>query len=319
MAPPTPNGTAATLVLLALLGAAVWSVGSLRLNVATLLDSASNATDFLSRTLPLDFPPVAEVLALCAQTLAIVLLATLLAVVISVPVAVLAAGNTAPGPAARYGARGLIVVARAVPDVVLAIVFFRLFGLGALTGVLAMGLHSVGMVGKLYADAVEQIDEGPRTAVRATGAGRVQELVAGVLPQVTPALVATALHRFDINLRISVVLGFVGVGGVGFEIAAALRRLDYPRAMALAAVVLGLCIVVELISGAVRRSLLGDHAERRRPRRSVAASVPTPRAEAVPLPPPRPVARPIRVSPPWTPGRVRRATYVLLVVAAVLV
>jgi len=306
-------------VLLALLGAAVWSVGSLRLNVATLLDSASNATDFLSRTLPLDFPPVAEVLALCAQTLAIVLLATLLAVVISVPVAVLAAGNTAPGPAARYGARGLIVVARAVPDVVLAIVFFRLFGLGALTGVLAMGLHSVGMVGKLYADAVEQIDEGPRTAVRATGAGRVQELVAGVLPQVTPALVATALHRFDINLRISVVLGFVGVGGVGFEIAAALRRLDYQRAMALAAVVLGLCIVVELISGAVRRSLLGDHAERRRPRRSVAASVPTPRAEAVPLPPPRPVARPIRVSPPWTPGRVRRATYVLLVVAAVLV
>ena len=306
-------------MLLALLGAAVWSVGSLRLNVATLLDSASNATDFLSRTLPLDFPPVAEVLALCAQTLAIVLLATLLAVVISVPVAVLAAGNTAPGPAARYGARGLIVVARAVPDVVLAIVFFRLFGLGALTGVLAMGLHFVGMVGKLYADAVEQIDEGPRTAVRATGAGRVQELVAGVLPQVTPALVATALHRFDINLRISVVLGFVGVGGVGFEIAAALRRLDYQRAMALAAVVLGLCIVVELISGAVRRSLLGDHAERRRPRRSVAASVPTPRAEAVPLPPPRPVARPIRVSPPWTPGRVRRATYVLLVVAAVLV
>lgn len=243
-------------MLLALLGAAVWSVGSLRLNVATLLDSASNATDFLSRTLPLDFPPVAEVLALCAQTLAIVLLATLLAVVISVPVAVLAAGNTAPGPAARYGARGLIVVARAVPDVVLAIVFFRLFGLGALTGVLAMGLHFVGMVGKLYADAVEQIDEGPRTAVRATGAGRVQELVAGVLPQVTPALVATALHRFDINLRISVVLGFVGVGGVGFEIAAALRRLDYQRAMALAAVVLGLCIVVELISGAVRRSLL---------------------------------------------------------------
>lgn len=145
------------------------------------------------------------------------------------PLAVLAAGNTTPGLAYRYSSRGLIVIARAVPDVVLAIIFFRLFGLGALTGVLAMGLHSVGMVGKLYADAIEQIDEGPRTAVRATGAGRLQELVSGVLPQVMPSFVATALHRFDINLRVSVLLGFVGVGGIGFEIASALRRLDYQR------------------------------------------------------------------------------------------
>jgi phosphonate transport system permease protein len=297
LARPSRTGTAATLVLVALLGAALWSVGELRLNVATLVDSAANATDFLSRTVPLDVPPPAEVLALCGETLAIVVCATLLAVLLSVPLAVLAAGNTSPAPAARYGARGLVVIARAVPDVVLAIVFFRLFGLGAAAGVLAMGIHSVGMVAKLYADAIEQVDEGPRTAVRAAGAGRLQELVAGVLPAVLPAFVATALHRFDINLRISVVLGFVGVGGIGFEIAGALRRLDYPRGMALALVVLGLCVVVELVSGAVRRALLGG----------------TGRS---PVPPPAG-----RLTPPWTGRRIRAAFYaattVVVVVASV--
>lgn len=317
LAATSPAGTAAALTLLALLTAAVWSIISLRLNVATFVDSVDNATDFLSRTLPLEFPPVREVLVLCGQTLAIVVCATLLAVAISVPVAVLAAANTSPGTAARYGARGLIVVARAVPDVVLAIVFFRLFGLGALTGVLAMGLHSVGMVGKLYADAVEQIDEGPRTAIRATGAGRLAELVAGVLPQALPSFIATALHRFDINVRVSVVLGFVGVGGIGFEIAAALRRLDYQRGIALALVVLLLCIAVELISGAVRRSLLGEHGEQRRPllaalRRRM-AEVPAPRAAA-----PSDATGARRLTPPWTAGRIRRSVYVGLTVLIVL-
>ncbi|GAA3080020.1 phosphonate ABC transporter, permease protein PhnE [Pseudonocardia yunnanensis] len=323
VAPPSRTGTAAALVLLALLCAAVWSVGELRLNVATLVDSMGNAADFLSRTLPLDFPPLGELVALTGQTIAIVVCATLLSVLVSVPIAVLAARNTTPAPTARYGARTVIVVARAVPDVVLAIVFFRLFGLGALAGVLAMGLHSVGMVGKLYADAIEQIDEGPRTAVRATGARPLQELVAGVLPQVLPAFVATALHRFDINLRISVLLGFVGVGGLGFEIANALRRLDYQRGAALALVVLALCVAAELVSGAVRRSLLGGHGERGHRRggaaRAVARRIDAVRAHGLSGPGETvPDAR--RVTPPWTPHRVRGALFggvtVLVIVAS---
>jgi len=306
-------------VLLALLAAAVWSMVSLRLNVATLVDSVGNAGDFLSRTIPLDFPPLGEILLLCGQTLAIVVCATLLAVLISVPVAVLAAGNTTPGAASRHAARGLVVVARAVPDVVLAIIFFRIFGLGALTGVLAMGLHSVGMVGKLYADAIEQIDEGPRTAVRATGAGRLQELVTGVLPQVMPSFVATALHRFDINLRISVLLGFVGVGGIGFEIASSLRRLDYQRGMALALIVLLLCIGVELISGAVRRGLLGETGEAHRGiTGAVRRRVGTLRRDVSEVTRGEDAAAPVRVNPPWTPSRIRRTFLAALTVLIVL-
>ncbi|GAA4835146.1 phosphonate ABC transporter, permease protein PhnE [Saccharopolyspora rosea] len=293
LARPTPGGAAAWLAVLALLAAATWAFVDLRLNVATIVDGAGNAVDFASRTLPLDFPPVGELLALCGQTLAIVVCATLFASLVSAPIAVLAARGTALGATSRVAARALIVVARAVPDVVLAIVFFRMFGFGGLTGVLAMGLHSVGMVGKLYADAVEQVDPGPRTAIRAAGGSRLQELVSGVLPQVLPSFVATSLHRLDINLRVSVVLGFVGVGGLGQAVADALRTLDYRRGIALASVVFALCVVVEVVSGAIRRALLGAGA----PRRSAGA----------------------RISPPWTVARLRRTGYWLLTGAVVVV
>ncbi|MER7014111.1 phosphonate ABC transporter, permease protein PhnE [Saccharopolyspora sp. NPDC000359] len=276
LARPTPTGTAAALVVLALLGAAIWAFSSLRLNVATFVDGAANAVDFAARTLPLDFPPLGELLALSGQTLAIVVCATLLASLVSVPVAVLAARNTALGGTSRFGARVVVVVARAVPDVVLAIVFFRMFGFGGLTGVLAMGLHSIGMIGKLYADAIEQVDEGPRTAIRAAGGTRLQQLVSGVLPQVLPSFVATSLHRLDINLRVSVVLGFVGVGGLGQAISDSLRTLDYQRGMALASVVFLLCVLVEVVSGAIRRNLLGVREEPRSGTRKGRLRMPVP-------------------------------------------
>jgi phosphonate transport system permease protein len=286
-------------VLAALAALGCWAVADLRINVATFVDSASNAAGFAARMFPLDFPSLGELLAWSGETLSIVVSATLLSVVISVPLAIMAAANTAPGRVTRYGSRALIVVVRAVPDVVLAIIFFRIFGLGSMTGVLAMGLHSVGMVGKLYADAIEQIEEGPRTAIRAAGATPTQELISGVLPQVLPAFVATALHRFDINLRISVLLGFVGVDGLGYQIALAFKQVDYRRGMALAVVVLALCVGVELLSGSIRRVLLRNGGELR------GAGAPMQRGE--------------QISPPWTLRRLRRLCYAVvtaLVIAA---
>ncbi|MFB8141231.1 phosphonate ABC transporter, permease protein PhnE [Streptomyces parvus] len=259
---PSPTGLGSAVALLAVLGAATASLIHLRINVATLVDSAGLCADFVRRMLPLDFPPVAEILTLTGQTLSIVVCATLLSAVLSLPVAVLAATNTTLNTTTRMVARAVIVLARALPDLVLVIVAFRVFGLGGIGAVLAMAIHSVGMIGKLFTDAVEDIDDGVRTAVRVTGASRTQQFVAGVLPQVLPSFVATVLHRLDINLRISVVLGFVGVAGLGAEIAHAIQRLDYPRGMALALVVFVLCVVMEVVSGSVRRVLLPPRARR---------------------------------------------------------
>lgn len=253
---PSVNTIAVACVCLGLLAASVWSLIDLKVNVASIIDSLDNARQFMTRVFPLDFPPVGELLELVAQTLAIVFLATLLSVVLSIPVALGAASLTTTGPVNRGSSRVLIVTMRAIPDLILAIIFLRLFGLGALPGILAMALHSIGMVAKLYADAIESLDDGPRSAIEAAGGGRWQQIFAGVLPALLPQIVATALHRFDINLRTSVILGYVGVGGIGLAIADALRTMDYQRGMALAVCVLGLCIAAELVSGAVRAAMM---------------------------------------------------------------
>lgn len=282
------------LLMLALLAAAVWSFGQLGINVEEIAQGTTYAGKFVERMLPLDFPPVSEVLGLTATTLALVVLATALAVLVSLPVALMAASTTTTGPIARACARGFTALMRAVPDVVLAIVFFRLLGLGTLPGVLALALHSVGMVAKLYADAIETLDHGPPEALEAAGAGRGQRIMSGVMPQLAPQLIATGLHRFDINLRSSVVLGYVGVGGIGLAISDALNTLNYQRGMALALIVLLLCISLELLSGMLRARLLkgpggsgswvrGTHdVQRTRSGR-------------------------VRVSPPWDAERLRRA------------
>ncbi|MGI6877717.1 phosphonate ABC transporter, permease protein PhnE [Microbacterium sp. gxy059] len=312
------------IVLLGLLAVGVWSFIELDVTFSALATGLQNAADFVSRMFPLDFPPVGELVSLTLETLAIVTIATVLAVILSLPVALLAASSTTPSRWASGPARVFIVVMRAIPDLVLAIIFFRMFGLGAFPGILAMGLHSIGMVGKLYADAIEELDRGPMEALRAAGASRTQQIMSGVLPALMPQIIATALHRFDINLRTSVILGYVGVGGIGLAMSHALNTMNYQRGMALALVVLVLCIVVELISGAIRTALLGrDRGRRRGPlglldRLSEGWATRPTRTHEVQ----RTSSGAIRVSPPWGADRIRRflgLTVTLLIVAAAVI
>ncbi|MFY1638157.1 PhnE/PtxC family ABC transporter permease [Solwaraspora sp. WMMB335] len=274
--------------LLVLAALAVWALADLLADAA--VNAPADLVGFARRTWPLDFPAAAEILTQTGRTLAVVLLATILAVLIGVPLAVAAATR------GRLAARALLTVARATPDVVLAVVFVRFFGLGALPAVLGMGLHSAGMVGKLYAEAIEHADVRPRHAVRAVGASPVQEFVTGVLPQVVPAFIAIGLHRFDINLRISAILGFVGAAGIGTEMALAFGRLDYPRGMAWAVILFVVLLLVEVVSAVLRGALL------RAPGRSVMD---------------RPIGRRRATMPPLTLRRI--VGYLAVVVTAALV
>lgn len=316
---PSANRIAAWSALVVVLGAAIWSVAALEINVASMVRSLDNAADFVSRMFPLDFPPLGELLVMTGQTLAIVVVATVLAVVLSLPVAIFAAANTTSGPVMRGVARTIIVVCRAVPDLIFAIVLFRIFGLGALPGILALGLHSIGMIGKLYADAIEQLDGGPAEAVRSAGGSRLQWITSTVIPQVMPQLIATALHRFDINLRTSVLLGYVGVAGIGLELASALRTMQYQRGMALALIILILCIAVEMLSGAIRANLLGRVPTDRRGLlgfidRIAAGWVTAPLSGREPQ---RTRDGRVRIAPPWDSERIRRFAGVALTIAVV--
>ncbi|MBN8206556.1 ABC transporter permease subunit [Microbacterium esteraromaticum] len=254
----SPERISAGLTLVVIAGLAVGALIDLNITFAGVADSMTNAQNFFARVGGLRFPEPAELLHLTVLTVGLVLTGTLLAAALSVPIAYLAAANTSPNAGARAIARFIGVFTRALPDVVLAMVFVLMFSLGTLPGILAIGIHSIGMISKMFADAIEQIDEGPRLAIRAGGGTRLQEFTAGILPQVLPSWVATVLHRNDINLRGSVVLGYVGVAGLGLEMSYAFKSLNYGLGLGIALVIFLLCVVMEIISSAVRVAMLGE-------------------------------------------------------------
>ncbi|UNK71527.1 ABC transporter permease subunit [Microbacterium sp. H1-D42] len=256
--PLSPEKISAGLTLIVIAGLAVGALIDLNITFAGVADSMANAQNFFARVGGLRFPEPAELLHLTVLTVGLVLTGTLLAAVLSVPIAYLAASNTTPNSTARGIARFIGVFTRALPDVVLAMVFVLMFSLGTLPGILAIGIHSIGMISKMFADAIEQIDEGPRLAVRAAGGTKLQEFTAGILPQVLPSWVATVLHRNDINLRGSVVLGYVGVAGLGLEMSHAFKSLNYGLGLGIALVIFVLCVAMEIISSAVRVAMLGE-------------------------------------------------------------
>lgn len=259
----SPERIAASLTLIVLAGLGIASLVQSGFSLAGVFQSWGNAQRFMTRVGGLTFPAPLDLLWLIALTVGLVLVGTLVAAVLSVPIAYLAAANTTPGPVWRGAARFLGVLTRSIPDVVLAMAFVLVFSLGTLPGILAIGIHSIGMISKMFADAIEQIDEGPRLAIRAAGGTKLQQFTAGVLPQVLPSWVATVLHRNDINLRGSVVLGYVGVAGLGLEMSYAFKALNYGRGLGIALVIFVLCVVMEIVSSAVRGAMLGETAQTR--------------------------------------------------------
>ncbi|MCK0174573.1 phosphonate ABC transporter, permease protein PhnE [Mycolicibacterium sp. F2034L] len=244
------------LLLVAALVLTLLSAWFIEFAPAALFDGADEVAALIERMLPprLDDPGRIDMLAI--ETLLMAVLGTVLAAVASVPLAFLAARNTTPHPAVYAVARAVITFCRAMPDLLFAVLFVRALGIGVLPGILALALHSIGMLGKLFADAIEQSDIGPREAVRGAGAGYFREMINAVVPQVVPAWIAVFVYRIDINLRMSVVLGFVGAGGIGFALQDALRGLIYPRALGIVLVILVIIAAMELVAIGIRRVLL---------------------------------------------------------------
>ncbi|MEO1065194.1 MAG: ABC transporter permease subunit, partial [Actinomycetota bacterium] len=167
------------------------------------------------------------------------------------------ARNTTPHPILRYLARGIIVFARTIPDLVFAFIFVRVYTIGPLPGILALGFHAIGMIGKLLADAIEETDPGEREAVAAAGGGWYQQMSTGVLPQVVPSYLATVMFRLDINFRSSTVLGIVGAGGIGQLFNLYKGNLRWDLAMGVVVVIMITVLLVEAMSTSVRKAILG--------------------------------------------------------------
>jgi len=185
---------------------------------------------------------------------------TMIGAAFSFPLAFMAAKNMTP-PWVNTGIRQVLNAIRAVPELLVAMVLIPITGLGPWTGTMALGLHSIGTLGKLSSEVIEGIDEGPVEAVGAVGGGQIARIRFAVIPQVMPTIVAYWLYRFEINIRASAVLGVVGAGGVGAELIAQLRFRDFARAGTVLFLTIGAVLIVDTISARVRRRIISGDPE----------------------------------------------------------
>lgn len=187
------------------------------------------------------------------DTLAMSVVGTVLALLMALPLGILAARSTTPHPLIYQMVRGLLNLLRAIPELVMGILFVAAVGFGVLPGVLALAFHSIGMVGKFVAESIEHVDDGPIEAVRSTGATPFQVITHGVLPQVIPQVCDLAVYRWEYNFRASTVLGMVGAGGIGFELMSSLRLMHYDEVFALLLLILLMVSMVDLMGAALRK------------------------------------------------------------------
>lgn len=219
------------------------------------IDGGPAIAQLASEMVPPDFSRWRSWLKPLLDTLAMSISGTVLAVLLSLPLALLAAPNTSPHPVVCAFTRTFLALLRSVPEIILGILFVAAVGFGALPGVLALALHSVGMVGKFYAEAIEHVDPKPLEAARAAGASRFQIVVHAVLPQVLPQLADITIYRWEYHFRASAVLGIVGAGGIGFELMAALRLIRYDQVAAILLTILACVVVVDSIGAILRKRL----------------------------------------------------------------
>jgi phosphonate transport system permease protein len=224
-------------------------------DAARFADGAPAIAQLAREMVPPDFERWRHWMKPLLDTLAMSVAGTALTILLSLPLALLAAPNTAPHPLLMRITRTLLAACRSVPEIILGILFVAAVGFGALPGVLALALHSAGMVGKFYAEAIEHVDPKPLEAATAAGASRFQVIVHAVLPQVLPQLADITIYRWEYHFRASAVLGIVGAGGIGFELMAALRLIRYDQVSAILLTILACVVVVDGLGAALRRRL----------------------------------------------------------------
>lgn len=232
---------------------ALWVTGTL--DAQRFADAWPAIAQLSSEMFPPDFGRFESWIMPLIDTVAMSIAGTALAVAFSLPLALLSARNTTPNAIVYQVTRLILNLLRSIPELIMGIIFVAMVGFGALPGVLALGLHSIGMVGKFFAESIEHVDEKPIEAARAAGATPFQVIWHAVLPQVMPQLADTTIYRWEYNFRASTVLGAVGAGGIGFELIAALRVLEYAQVSAILLCILACVTIVDGIGAQLRKSL----------------------------------------------------------------
>lgn len=224
-------------------------------NILNLFSSPEKMRDYGRDFLNPDFSDWKALVALMWLTVQIALWGTFLAVFLAVPLSLMASRNLSPSWLV-WPVRRVMDLMRSIPDLVIATLFIVAVGLGPLAGVLAIALNTAGVLAKLFSEAVESIDKGPIEGVKATGAGRLHEIMWGVIPQVAPLWTSFALYRFESNSRAATVLGLIGAGGIGQALFENLQAFEYRTVSTIAIIIVVAVTLIDMLSQAMRKRLL---------------------------------------------------------------
>ena len=244
--------------VLFLLGAIALLIFSYRISdirPLELLGGSGTMAEYGSRYFPPDFTDWRYYLSDIIETVAMGIWGTLLAAVFAVPLAIFASENLCPNWVVQPTRRALDVM-RAINEVVFALMFVVAVGLGPFAGVLALFVHTTGILGKLFSEAVENIEVGPIEGVRASGASKFQEILFGVVPQVTPLWISFTLYRFESNVRSAAVLGIVGAGGIGVSLYQSFRSFKYPKVCAILIILIVTVSLLDILSSKLRQRVM---------------------------------------------------------------
>ena len=220
------------------------------------LDAPTQAADLAGRMVPPRWSTLGGLLRPLWETLNLATLGTLLGVIIATPLAFLGAHNTTPSRAlVRPVALALLVASRSVNTLIWALLMVVVLGPGPLAGILAVAFRSVGFVGKLLMEAIEESDRAPVEAITSTGATRPQVLAYAIVPQVVPTFAGVSIYRWDINIREATVLGLVGAGGIGMALQASINTLAWNEVSVIFLAILATVLASEWLSARLRRAL----------------------------------------------------------------
>ncbi len=236
--------------------AIVWSLRTIEIIPEFLYDAPQQTADLFQRMYPFDLKFWPMVWSTLVETFHIATLGTILAILMALPLAFLAARNFTSNPVLRWIAQFIFVSSRSVNSLIWALLFVAIFGPGPLAGVFSIAVRSIGFVGKLFGEALEEAHQGPIEALTATGASKPAILIKGYWPQTEPAFWSVALLRWDINIRESAVLGLVGAGGIGVALDAALNNLYWDQVGLILATIFAVVIATEIVTSNIRSRII---------------------------------------------------------------
>lgn len=227
----------------------------LKVNPQTIFSSFSYFKDIIGRMMPPDFSDLWNLILSMVETIEIGFLGTVFAVIISVPISLMSAKNVTKSKLIYYPAHLVTTFFRAVPEFIIAMILVISVGFGALPGVLALGLHTMGFLSKFYAEEMEHVRIGPIEAIQSTGAGWFQKIAYSILPQIIPAFMGNTLYILDRNIRMATILGIVGAGGIGYRLQSAFRMFEYREVSAIIIIIFVTIFIIDLISSKIRHSV----------------------------------------------------------------